>query len=187
MLPFAHIAYTWLATSLAQEHLDLPEAEQIDYRLIAVAATAPDLVDKPLAAAYFYRRHRSAVLFAHTLIANIAVVALAARAVKRGRSSLLWVYTAAVLGHALLDRLWHYPDTLYWPFRGWRFHVWGKRGSEQEKIGWAYWVAFTRRPELWGWEVGGLLSLALFVWRHRLYRFEQLRDFVITGRVQRRG
>lgn len=34
----------------------------------------------------------------------------------------------------------------------------GKSGSEQEKIGLAYWYAFTRRPELWGWELAGILA-----------------------------
>ncbi|MFN3980415.1 MAG: hypothetical protein ACK4SA_08535, partial [Caldilinea sp.] len=78
-----------------------------------------------------------------------------------------------------------FPDTFYWPLRGWRFHVWGKRGSEQEKIGMAYWIAFTRRPELWGWELGGLLALILFVWRRRLHRWENLRRFLYTGQVVR--
>lgn len=187
MLPSAHIAYTWLAASLAQERLAPETARQIDYRLLAVAATAPDLIDKPLAAAHFYRRYKSAVLFAHTVLANLAILALgwraASRALSRDRAGAIWVYTAAALGHALLDRLWHYPDTFYWPFRGWRFHVWGKRGSEQEKIGLAYWYAFTRRPELWVWEAGGLLALAIFVWRHRLYRADRLLDLLFSGRV----
>jgi len=182
MLPLSHIAYTWLAASLARSDSRLPE---IDYRLLAIAATAPDLVDKPLAAAYFYRHYKSAVLFAHTLIANLAIIALTAQAVRRGRSAILWIYTTAVVGHAILDRLWYFPDTFYWPFRGWRFHVWGKRGSEQEKIGLAYWYAFTRRPELWGWELGGLLALIWFILRHRLHQPEQLRDFLLHGRVTR--
>ena len=117
------------------------------------------------------------MLFAHTLLANLAVLWLAI-----GRFPHLGVYAAAWLGHALLDRLWLFPDTFYWPLRGWRFHVWGKRGSEQHEIGKAYWFAFTRRPELWGWEVGGLLALLLFVWRRRLYRWPALRAFVLTGR-----
>jgi inner membrane protein len=60
--------------------------------------------------------------------------------------------------------------------------VWGKQGSEQEKIGKAYWAAFTRRRELWGWELGGLLALAIFVWRRRLYRRDNLIEFLLTGR-----
>ncbi len=182
MLPPAHVAYTWLALSLAQERLRAPDA---DYRLIALAAMGPDLIDKPLAWAYFYRRYKSAVLFAHTLLVHAA--ALAWTVVRRPHgASRGAVYGAAFVGHALLDRLWHYPATFYWPLRGWRFHVWGKRGSEQESIGRAYWVAFTRRPELWGWELGGLIALLLFVLRHGLYRWPALRTFLLTGRVRPR-
>ena len=178
MLPQSHVAYTWLALSLAQEHLDV--APDTDYRVVALAAMGSDLIDKPLATVYFYRRYKSAVLFAHTLIAY-ALVALATL----WRAPRGWVYGAAFVGHGVLDRIWHFHDTFYWPLRGWRFHVWGKRGSEQEKIGLAYWYAFTRRPELWGWEVGGLLALAVFVYRHRLYRRDRLVTFLLTGRVAR--
>ena len=176
MLPPSHVAYTWLALSVAQEQLDV--AHDVDYRVVALAAMGPDLIDKPLAWAYFYKRYKSAVLFAHTLLANISVLWLAKRCDKR-----YWPYVAAFLGHALLDRLWYFPKTFYWPLLGWCFHVWGKRGSEQEDIRRAYWVTFTRRPELWGWEVGGLLALALFIWRHQLYQKSALRHFLLTGRV----
>ena len=72
MLPQSHVAYTWLTLSLAQDTLDV--APDADYRLVALAAMGSDLVDKPLAWAYFYDRHKSAVLFAHTLIAYAIVV-----------------------------------------------------------------------------------------------------------------
>jgi inner membrane protein len=176
MLPPAHIAYTWLTLSLAQEHLAV--APEADYRLVALAAVGPDLIDKPLAWAYFYKRYKSAVLFAHTLLAQLCVLWIV-----RQRAPRWWVYALAFVGHAVLDRLWFFPNTFYWPLRGWRFHVWGKRGSEQTEIRKAYWIAFTRRPELWGWEIGGLLALVWFLWRHRLYQGKQLRRFVLTGKV----
>ena len=176
MLPNSHVAYSWAALSLAQEHLDL--APNADYRVIAVAATAADLIDKPLAWAYFYKRYKSAVLFAHTLLVHLLLLTWVW--VKHPQ----WgVYALAFVGHALLDRLWFFPNTFYWPVRGWQFHVWGKRGSEQEEIGKAYWYAFTRRPELWGWEVGGMLALAWFAWRHQLYQPSHLLRFLATGRV----
>lgn len=178
MLPNSHIAYTWLALSLSQEYLGV--SADVDYRLAAVAATAPDLIDKPLAWAYFYKRYKSAVLFAHTLLVHLGVLWLIGRKVPQWR-----IYGLAFVGHAVLDRLWFFPNTFYWPLRGWRFHVWGKRGSEQTEIGKAYWYAFTRRPELWGWELGGLLALAWFVWRYRLYRWQNLLDLVLTGQVKR--
>ncbi len=176
MLPPAHVAYTWLALSLAQTQAKI--ALDADYRLIALAAMGPDLVDKPLAWAYFYKKYKSAVLFAHTLLVNVLLFWLTGR-----HCPGQWIYMFAFGGHALLDRLWLFPDTFYWPLRGWRFHVWGKRGSEQPEIAKAYWVTFTRRPELWGWEVGGLLALLLFGWRHRLYQWPRLRHFLWTGKV----
>jgi hypothetical protein len=175
MLPPSHVAYTWLALSIAQDAFGV--APEADYRMIALAAVGPDLVDKPLATAYFYRRYKSAVLFAHTLLVNLLVLWVTVVRIPR-----VWVYSSAWLGHALLDRLWLFPNTFYWPLRGWKFHVWGKQGSEQEKIGKAYWYAFTRRRELWGWELGGVLALAIFVWRRRLYRRDNLLEFLLTGR-----
>lgn len=178
MLPQSHITYTLAAVDLLQDKL--PALKNVDYRLVALAATGPDLIDKPLAALYFYRKYKSAVLFAHTLLVHLAVLLV-----------VIWqrpawgLYGLVFNGHAILDRLWLFHDTWYWPFRGWRFHVWGKRGSEQEKIGMAYWIAFTRRPELWGWELGGVLALILFVWRRRLHRWENLRRFLYTGQVVR--
>jgi hypothetical protein len=175
VLPPAHVAYTWLALSLAQDKFDL--ARDADYRAVALAAMGPDLLDKPLAAAYFFPKHRAAVLFAHTLLAFVAAGAWtwAARPAQR-------VYGWAWLGHGLLDRIWTFPNTFLWPLRGWHFHAWQKRGSEQNDIRRAYWVTFTRRPELWAWEVGGLLALLWVVWRHRLYRPAQLWTFIRSGR-----
>jgi hypothetical protein len=179
LLPPSHIAYTWLALSLAQEQFSV--APDADYRLVALAALGPDLVDKPLAWAYFYQRYKAAVLFAHTLLTHLTVLWWTAR-----RLPTWWVYTLAFVGHVLLDRIWYFPDTFYWPLRGWRFHVWGKRGAEQKDIGRAYWVTFTRRRELWLWELGGLLALLWFVWRHQLYKPPLLWKFILTGRVNRR-
>ncbi len=176
MLPQSHIAYTAAAVSLLAERF--PALKRVDYRLVALAATGPDLIDKPLAALYFYRKYKSAVLFAHTLLVHAAVLMVAL-----WRRPRWWPYALAFNGHALLDRLWLFHDTWYWPFRGWRFHVWGKRGSEQQDISLAYWYAFTRRPELWGWELGGLLVGLWFVWRHRLYRWPQLKQLLRTGRL----
>jgi hypothetical protein len=144
-------------------------------------------VDKPLAAAYFYRKHKAAVLFAHTLLAYIAVAAWTwtrwtHRDKDKRHNDNSALYGLTFLGHAVLDRIWFYPDTFYWPLRGWRFHVWRKQGSEQAEMGKAYWFAFTRRPELWLWEVGGLLALAWVIWRHRLYRPRRLWAFLLTGR-----
>jgi len=176
MLPQSHIAYTLAFFNLAQRRI--PALRKADYRWLALAAVGPDLIDKPLAALYFYRRYKAAVLFAHTLLMHLAVTV-----VTLWQKPRLWLYALAFNGHALTDRLWFFPNTFYWPFRGWRFHVWQKAGSEQADIKWAYWRAFTRRPELWAWEVGGLLAGLWFVWVNRLYRPRRLWHLLRTGRL----
>jgi hypothetical protein len=178
MLPQSHISYTIAAVDLLQRRI--PALRNVDYRLVALAATGPDLIDKPLAALYFYRRFKSAVLFAHTLIVHLTLFGYVL-----WRRPAWWPYALAFNGHAILDRLWLFRYTWYWPFTGWRFHQWQKQGSEQEDIKLAYWYAFTRRPELWGWEVGGLIAAAWFVWRHQLYRPDHLIHFISTGHFLR--
>lgn len=177
MLPQSHIAYTVAAVDLLRNKL--PALQNVDYRLVALAATGPDLIDKPLAALYFYRKYKAAVLFAHTLLVHLAVLLFVVC-----KRPTWWLYGLAFNGHAILDRLWWFKDTWYWPFRGWRFHAWGKRGSEQADLKLAYWYAFTRRPELWGWELGGLLAGVWFVWRNRLYRWPNLKRLLLTGRIR---
>jgi hypothetical protein len=176
MLPQSHITYTLAAYDFLKDRfIAVPK---VDYRLLALAAMGPDLIDKPLAALYFYRRYKAAVLFAHTLLVHVIVLM-----VMVWRKPAGWPYLLAFNGHAMLDRLWLFHDTWYWPFRGWRFHVWRKAGSEQVGMGLAYWHAFTRRSELWIWEVGGILAGVWFLFRHRLYYPERLCFLLRTGRL----
>jgi hypothetical protein len=176
MLPQSHVTYTLAAYDLLKKRV--PALQKVDYRLAALAAMGPDLIDKPLAAAYYYRRYKSAVLFAHTLIAHLIVFG-----VTLWKKPHWWPYALAFNGHALLDRLWLFHNTWYWPFRGWQFHVWGKAGSQQQDIKLAYWYAFTRRPELWIWEFGGLLAGLWFIYHNRLYQPDRLWYLCRTGRL----
>jgi len=176
MLPQSHITYTLVAWDIAKKRF--PALKNTDYRWVALAAVGSDLIDKPLAALYFYRRYKSAVLFAHTLIVHLLVLGYALWKKPRG-----WVYLLAFNGHAILDRLWTFHQTWYWPLNGWHFQTWGKAGSEQTDMKQAYWIAFTRRPELWGWEAGGLLAGLYFVWRHKLYRWQRAKTLMFTGKI----
>ncbi len=47
MLPSGHVEFTWAALNLLQRQAGL--FEDADYRLAALAAVLPDLLDKPLA------------------------------------------------------------------------------------------------------------------------------------------
>lgn len=173
MLPPSHVAYTAAVCDLLSKKI--PELKDLDYRLLALAAMGPDILDKPLALLYFYRKYKAAVLFAHTLLVHLVVLGYTLWKQPRG-----WPYLLAFNGHALLDRLWFFPNTWYWPFLGWRFTVWH---NNQAELGNAYWHAFTRRLDLLVWEAGGLLAAAWFIRRHRLYNLKRLRRMLRTGKV----
>ena len=65
MLPPAHIEFTWAGLNLLQRQTGLfPEA---DYRLMALAAVLPDLIDKPLAT-FVLTDSNAALLFGHTVL-----------------------------------------------------------------------------------------------------------------------
>jgi len=176
VLPQSHIAYTLATVDALKE--SYPAFNDVDHRLLALAAMGPDLIDKPFAAAYFYRKHGSAVLFAHTLLVHLGLLLYII-----WKKPNWWPYAIAFVGHALLDRLWFFENTWYWPFKGWRFHVWRKAGSEQSDIKLAYWYAFTRRPELWRWELGGLIAGLWFIWRNKLFQAHRLKHLLLTGQL----
>jgi len=177
MLPQSHVAYTWGALSLLQRRV--PALRRVDYRLVAIAAMLPDIIDKPLAWAYFYRRYHAAVLFSHTLLANLTVFAVTSR-----RSRGVQPYALAFIGHAIIDRLWFFPDTFFWPLRGWRFHEWKKAriGADGHPARIPDHLHPASRFVGMG-RVGGLLVFLWLALRHRLYRPARLWQFLSTGQM----
>ena len=59
MLPQSHITYTFVAWETLKSRF--PSLPKVDYRILALAAMGPDLIDKPFAALYFYKKYKSAV------------------------------------------------------------------------------------------------------------------------------
>ena len=136
----------------------------------------PDLIDKPLAWAHFYKEYRSAVLFAHTLLAHLAVAVLTVTRFRTRPLCRCLHRPYRPRPHLVLSA------TFYWPLRV--AHVWGKR-SEQEEIGKAYWIAFTAAQSCGpgSWAVcspsPGLSGVIASTAR--------MLDFLLTGKARRQG
>lgn len=175
MLPPGHIAYTWGGLNWLQRRFSL--FKDADYRLVALAALLPDLVDKPLALLVFFRRTRAALLFTHTLLAHLAVFAIAYRCLRRGL-----IYALAFNGHIITDRLWLFPQTFLWPLRGWQFHRW-RHLNPGHSMWRAYWHTFIGSFHLLAYELAGLGILAWLGRSYRLYRRQNLVRFLRTGRL----
>ena len=143
-------------------------AKFIDYRLLAVGALLPDLIDKPLS--WFIL---PGVLdgitrnFGHTLLFSSLLLAIWQLGSGRRLNFLLPLAIGSGL-HLLLDGMFSLPTTLLWPFMGWNFVDGGHTDLFSSlPIPWTlpwnvHWLVFT---ELLG---GLFVAPILFrVWRDR--------------------
>lgn len=177
MLPPAHVEFTWAALNLLQRQFGLFEGA--DYRLAALAAVLPDLIDKPLAT-FVLTDAEAALLYGHTALLHGGVWLAAAAAGQLDRSL---PYLLAFSGHLLADRMWSFSQTLLWPLRGRRFHRWKHVGSPQAILR-AYARIIRDEPLLLTFEALGALLLAWFVIDRQLWQRDNLAAFVRTGTVQ---
>ncbi len=176
MLPTAHVEFTWAALNLLQKEAGL--FADADYRLAALAALLPDLIDKPLAT-FVLTDAEAALLYGHTALLHGGVWLAAAATGQLGRSL---PYLLAFSGHLLADRMWSFSQTLLWPLRGRRFHRWKHVGSPQAIVQ-AYAKIIRDEPLLLTFEAVGALLLAWFVLDRQLWQPEKLAGFLRDGRL----
>ena len=174
MLPLGHIAYAWGGLRLLERRAAL--FEDADYRLVAAAASAPDLADKALAVTGL-SRHRTGQVWAHTLFFCHLPVLLATVLFKRR-----WLpYALAFNSHLITDRMWRFPHTLFHPFFGRRFGDW--RDLHSFKLVVEAYKEVLREDRLTiPLELGGIVILLWLFVSGRMYQRHQLRSFLSTGR-----
>jgi len=177
MLPTAHIEITWAALSAIQRATGNRLWKDTDYRLVALASIAPDLLDKPLAV-FAFPQANSALLFGHTLLAHASVWGGLAAS---GRLRPTLPYLAAFSGHLVADRMWGFGQTLWWPFRVRKFHQWKHVGSTDAILR-AYRDIIKSEPKLLVFEAAGLALFIWFVMDRGLFRRKQLCRFLLSGK-----
>jgi hypothetical protein len=176
MLPSGHIELTWGILNFVQRRLRA--FTRADYRLVALAAVMPDVVDKPLAI-FVVPETRATLLYAHTLLAHLGVWGAVAASGKLRRAL---PYLLAFSGHLLLNRIWRFPRTLFYPLLGRRFHAW--RDMSSPFLFWkGYLTAIWQYPYLSIAELLGMVALIWFTRDRRLLRRDGLARFVRTGRI----
>ena len=175
MLPTGHIEWTWAGLNLIQRKTGwFPDA---DYRIVALATLAPDLLDKPLAL-FVFPDANAALFFGHALLLHVALWLFAWAT---GRLQRWLVYLLAFSSHLLADRMWGFTQTLLWPLRGWGWHPWRHVGSAEEMVN-AYLEVIVQEPILIVFEVIGLALLLWFIVDRKLFFADRLWAFIRTGR-----
>ena len=119
---FPGVNYTGTGRRLAERMAGL-----FDLRFWALGSMLPDIIDKPTGHFLFSQTfHNNGRIFAHSLLFLLAILI----------AGLLWnhfsgrKYLLAVAGgsfmHLVLDSMWHNPQTLFWPLKGWNFPWYGE-------------------------------------------------------------
>jgi hypothetical protein len=95
--------------------------DRMDVRLLIVGALLPGLIDAPVGVLWF-ESFRAVQLFGHSLVFAALVMTVIVVRTRRGRPRKRWMPLAiGMLVHLILDGMWAHPETLFWPFLGFRF------------------------------------------------------------------
>jgi hypothetical protein len=190
MLPTGHIEFTWAALNLAQRGAGWFRGT--DYRLMAVAALAPDLLDKPLALT-LYSDTDAALFWGHNLWLHLAVWLAAWAAITFGARSCMrqgevrcrfvgiLPYLLAFSGHLLADRMWGFRESLFYPLGAGYWHPWVHVGEPAAMLA-AYLRIIRTTPILVAFELVGAALLIWFIVDRRLWEPGRLARFLRTGR-----
>ncbi len=188
MFLLGHIGITvgivYLLASLfsSRKKTDSPHTlltEDIDFRIVMVAAMLPDIVDKTVGMIIFKEEISNGRLFTHSIVViGIISICLFIMARKRfGPSFKPLFYVSPLWIHLILDRMWEDPHTLYWPLFGTSFP------RLDIEIGDFLTILLTN-PYVYLTEILGALILTTLLIRHRLFIKIRLFSFLKHGKLK---
>ncbi len=119
MLLFGHLGLTYAAAAAADKGGLKGKLEKfnrhIDYRLVFIGAILPDLIDKLVIFLIADGSIHSGRIFAHSLLFILLLAGIGWRIWRKSRQPWLLTLAACSLIHLILDSMWLYPNTLFWP------------------------------------------------------------------------
>ncbi len=175
MMPPGHVAFTWGITGLLKR--DKFDTTQLDYRLLALSAMAPDLIDKPLAL-FVFTEAQSSQLIGHSLFPHLILLVFGLLAWRQALP-----YIVATNIHLIADRMWNHTESFWWPVFGWNTFWSFKPMNTPDAMFNIYVDIITRYPQVYVIEILALIYLIGFFIKFRLFRWENLKYFVLTGRL----
>ncbi|MDF9407006.1 MAG: hypothetical protein A4E52_01360 [Pelotomaculum sp. PtaB.Bin013] len=177
MILFGHLGITLGATKLLNKmKINRDFTSLLDYRLVLVGSILPDLIDKPVGRVIFKEAINNGRIYAHTTIFLLLILVFGMNLWRKYKKPEILALALGVFFHDVLDSMWLYADTFFWPFYGWNFPR-----SEQEKY---FWMViqklltdpYTYMPELIGFVIIMIVLIRLIV-------RNKVGDFWRTGKL----
>ena len=150
---------------------------RVDYRIVAVAALLPDLIDKPIGRILLRDRYESGRIYAHTLLLNLALFCVLFFMRGRGKRTFVLIPISSLL-HLALDGVWSNPRIFWWPLFGTEFP------REPVRDGALSFLNPLNNPGAIWQEAVGVVVIAWLLASHGLLSRDGMRSFVRTGRLE---
>ena len=119
MILFGHLGLTYVTAALTGKagiNGKLEKFNQsIDYRLVFIGSILPDLIDKLTIFLIANGSIHSGRIFAHSLLFVLLITGAGMLVWKKSRKPWLLTLAFCSLIHLILDSMWLYPSTLFWP------------------------------------------------------------------------
>lgn len=117
MIFFGHIGIT-TAVANSYEKAFKRRKLDIDYRFVIIGAILPDLIDKPIVTIFTQSIGRGERFIGHTLAFSVLIILIGMiNLTIRGKSNLLILGIGSLI-HTLLDLMWVFPKTYFFPIFG---------------------------------------------------------------------
>lgn len=175
MVLFGHLGITLATVRTFEKAVLRKENNPADYRWILIGSLLPDIIDKPVGHLLLGEALNNGRLYAHTLIFLLLIAALGFYFLRRRKRPEIMLLASCCFVHYVLDSMWRYPETLFWPLYGWGFPV--RQGIWLDKV----FHRLVSDPFVYVPEIIGFIIIAHLV--IRLSGHKKMRLFLKTGRL----
>jgi hypothetical protein len=148
---------------------------RVDYRVVAVAALLPDVIDKPIGRIFLKSRYDSGRLFGHTLLLNVALFCVLFFMRGRVKRRFVLVPISSLL-HLAEDGMWSTPKVFWWPLFG--------TGFPKEPVTGGPLGFLVPSAGIVVQEAIGLAAILFLLSSHGLLNREGIRSFLRTGHLE---
>ena len=148
----------------------------IDYRVVLIGSTLPDIIDKPIGAYLLRNTFHNSRIFAHTLVFSSILILIGTYLMyKRRKNNVLLLGICSSI-HLILDSMWLYTGILFWPYFGFKFPVRPEGNWLSSDI-----LSLISDPSYYLPEiVGFLIILYYFI---KLMKNKQIKSFTSQGKL----
>ncbi len=154
--------------------------QRLDIRILLLGSLLPDIIDKPIGRFFLSDVFENGRIFGHTLLFAIIITIAGWYVYRRWKKTSLLALSFGIVTHIVLDRMWNYHQTLFWPLFGFTF----------EKYNYDFWSWSTMEHRLERLVdnpflgIPELIGVIIFVWfTVYLVRNRKLKVFLRYGRI----